>query len=132
VDAAGNVSAPSAAKSVTTLSGSEPPPTSGVGFVGSATATSATTSLSVAAPAGGQAGDLLVAAVSSRGAPAITPPSGWTLVRRDANGTTMVQAVYTRTATGSDASAWTLSSAYGSVVQVLAYRGVDTAAPVVA
>jgi chitodextrinase len=132
VDAAGNVSAPSAAKSVTTLSGSEPPPASGVSFVGAATATSATTSVSVAAPAGVQAGDVLVAAVSVRGSTTITAPSGWTRVRLDAQGTTMVQGIYTKVASGSDASAWTVSRAYGTVVQVLAYRGVDTTAPVVA
>jgi hypothetical protein len=80
-----------------------------------------------------QAGDVLLATVSVRGAPAITPSPGWTLVRLDTNGTTMRQAVYLKVATGSDGSStWTLNKAYGTVAQVLAYRGVDTTNPVVA
>jgi chitodextrinase len=137
VDAAGNVSAASAPATATTQPGSTPPPPppadGTVTFVGAATATGTTTSTSVAAPTGVRAGDVLVAAVSTRGAPAITAPAGWTQVRVDTNGTTMRQALFTRVATGTEGpTAWTLSRAQSTVVQVLAYRGVDTAAPVLA
>ena len=130
-DAAGNVSAQSAPASVTTPAGTTEP-VGAISYVGAATAEGAGTSTTVAGPAGTAAGDLLVAAVSVRGAPTITPPAGWTLVRMDANSTTMRQALYYKVATGSDSSTWTLSKAFGHVVQVLAYRGVDGASPVVA
>jgi hypothetical protein len=122
----------SPATSVTTLAGSQPPPATGAGFVGAATATGTTTSTAVGAPAGATTGDVLVAVVSTRGTPTIATPSGWTLVRMDANSTTMRQAVFVRAATTSNASTWTLSSAQAHVVQVVAYRGVDTTNPVVA
>ena len=70
--------------------------------------------------------------MSIRGNSKITPPAGWTLVRSDSNGTTMQQAVYVRAATASNSSTWTFSPAKDNVVQVLAYRGVDSAHPVIA
>ena len=133
VDAAGNVSPQSSpATSVTTQSGTTPPPAGSVTFVGAATATGTTTSTTVAAPADATTGDVLVAAVSTRGGPTILTPSGWTLVRQDVNSSTMRQAVFVRPATTSNGSTWTLSSAYPHVIQVLAYRGVDSASPVAA
>lgn len=130
VDAAGNTSAQSAPAQVTTASGTVQ---SAVTFVGAATATGTTSSTTVAAPPGSQSGDVLVAVVSARGAPTINTPSGWRSVRTDANGSTMRQAVFVRAATStSNASTWTLSKAQPHVVQVVAYRGVDTSNPVVA
>ena len=132
VDAAGNVSPASAPVTATTPAGQTTPPPSGAGFVSATTATGAGTSTAVPSPAGVQAGDVLVAAVSVRGTPTITAPAGWTLVRTDANGTTMRQSVYVRALTGTDGSStWTLSQAKDTVIQVVAYRGVDTASPVV-
>ncbi len=138
VDAAGNVSPQSTPPTVvTTQQGTTtPPPTTPPAttatFVGMATATGGTASTSVAAPSGATTGDLLVAVVTSRGAPTVATPAGWTMVRRDANGTTMQQTLFVRPASTSNGSTWTLSSAQATVVQVLAYRGVDTANPVVA
>jgi hypothetical protein len=135
VDAAGNASAQSSpATSVRTPAASEPPPPppGGSGFVSAATATGTTTSTAVAAPAEATTGDVLLAVVSSRGTPTITAPPGWALVRMDASSSTMRQAVFVRAATTSNASTWTLSSAQAHVVQVVAYRGVDTTNPVVA
>ncbi|SFK92042.1 fibronectin type III domain-containing protein [Geodermatophilus ruber] len=132
-DAAGNVSAQSPAVPVTTPSDSPPPPQGAVSFVGAASANGTTASTAVAGPAGIRAGDVLVAAVSTRGAPTITAPAGWTLVRQDTSGTTMRQALYVKVATDGDGSStWTLNRAQATVVQVLAYRGVNTTAPVVA
>jgi chitodextrinase len=133
VDAAGNVSPASTAVTATTQSGTTTPPPAGTGFVGAATAAGTTTSTSVAAPAGAQTGDVLVAVVSTRGAPSIPTPAGWTAVRTDTVTTTMRQAVFVRALTSDTAaSTWTLASAQPHVVQVLAFRGVSTTSPVVA
>lgn len=136
VDAANNVSGPSNTATATT-SASTPPPTdpgdpAGSGFVGVATAAGATTSTTVAAPSGSAAGQVLVAVVAARGRPIITAPAGWELVRQDVNGSTLRQEVFVRVATGNDASTWTLSSAQSHTIQVLAYAGIDTSAPVAA
>jgi hypothetical protein len=133
VDAAGNVSSQSAAV-VATTAAEEPPPSSGpVSFVAATSVNAASTTISAPTPAGVQAGDVLLATVSVRGAPTITPSPGWTLVRVDSNGTTMRQAIYRKIAAGGDAaSTWTLNKAQATVVQTLAYRGVDTTNPVVA
>ncbi len=133
-DAAGNVSAPSApATEVTTPPAGGNPGTGGgdTEFIAAATGTGSTAT-TVPAPAGVQAGDVLVAAVSLRGTAVITPDAGWTLVREDANGFTMRQSLYVKVATGGDeSSTWTLNRAQDHVVQVLAYRGIDTTDPVV-
>jgi len=98
-----------------------------------ANATRNATSLSVPRPSGIAAGDVMVAAVGVRGAPTITAPSGWTLVRVDTDGSTMRQAVYTRTATSGEPSAysWSFSARTASAGGlVVAYHGVDTASPI--
>jgi chitodextrinase len=126
-DAAGNVSAQSEPAEAT-------PPAAeaaAVSFVGAATGTGSGTSTTVPAPVGATTGDLLVAAVSSRGAPVVTAPAGWTEVRVDSISTTMRQALFVRTGTTDNSSTWSLSRAQDHVVQVLAYRGVDTADPVI-
>ena len=133
-DAAGNTSTRGAAAQITTPDTPPPPPPgSGVAFraasvaqVGSATA------LVVAKPAGLTAGDVMIATVSSRGKPTITPPAGWNLVVSTDNSTTMRQAVYWRAAGASEPATWTftLSQAKAAVVQVAAYSGVSTTAPV--
>ena len=94
VDAAGNSSAQSTPVSVTTPPQSQPPAgTIAFRAAGFATSVSATT-LTIPAPAGARAGDVELLAIAARGAPRITPPSGWTLVRETANSTTMKQAVF--------------------------------------
>jgi hypothetical protein len=99
--------------------------------VGAQTATSASTSVTVVRPAGVAAGDVLVGTVTARvgAAVTITPPSGWTLVRRDTcvlPGTQMTQALYYRVATaGEPASAtWALSRDASTAAAIAAYRGV--------
>ena len=134
VDAAANVSGQSTppATVTTPAGGGTPPPVGTVTFVGAATATGTTTTVAAGSPTGVAAGDVLVAAVTVRGAPTITPPAGWTQVRVDSNATTVRQAVFVRTATGaSEGSTWRLSGAQTSVVQVVAYRGVAATSPVV-
>ncbi len=130
VDAAGNRSARSTAASATTLPGS----TGGaIAFHGSSFAGNGTaTTLSLATPAGAQVGDVEVMAIASRGNALVTPPSGWTLVRQTANGTTMTQSVYTHVVgAGEPASqTWTLSKAQSAAGGIIAYGGVRSVSPV--
>ena len=58
-------------------------------------------------PSGVAGGDLLVAAMSVRGRPAIDPPAGWRLVRLDRNGTVVEVATYTKVATDDEPAAYT-------------------------
>jgi hypothetical protein len=97
-------------------------------------ANAATTSLVLPRPAGTLAGDVLVAGVSVRGTPTITPPVGWSLVRSDARGSTVTQATYVHVAGGSEPATytWTFSLAETAVGAVAAYGGVDTSQPVAA
>jgi hypothetical protein len=132
-DAAGNVSVTTSAAAVTTPADPNPPPTGSVAFrSGSTFSTAAATALTVAKPAGLAAGDVVLATVSSRGAPKITAPAGWTLVGTTPNSTTMVQAVYSRVAGASEPASWTwtLSKTQVAVVQLDAYTGVSTTTPV--
>lgn len=105
--------------------------------VGAQTATSASSSVTVARPAGVAAGDMLVGTVTSRVGAAVTigTPAGWTFVRRDTcvlPGTQMTQALYYRVASGSEpaATTWTLSRSASTSAGVAVYRGV--AGPAVA
>ena len=107
--------------------------------VGAQTATSVTSSVTVARPAGVVAGDVLVGTVTSRIGAAVTisAPSGWNLVRRDAcllPGTQMTQALYYRVASSVEppSATWTLSRDASTSAAVAAYRGVDGASPLMA
>ncbi len=129
VDAAGNRSAPSAPASVTTPGQTTP----GIAFHGSSFAANATaTTLSIPAPTGAQAGDVEVMAIAARGAPRFTPPTGWTLVRQDANSTTMTQVAFTHVVGGGEPASytWTLSSSQSASGGIIAYGGVRTVSPV--
>jgi RHS repeat-associated protein len=91
------------------------------------------TTVVVAKPAGVTTNDVLLAAVTVRGAPTITAPTGWTLIRSDASGTTITQATYRHVAGASEPSTytWTLGSAVSSAVGTIdAYSGVSTTTPV--
>ncbi len=95
--------------------------------------------LTVPRPAAISAGDVLVAAVVARVSASgrITPPQGWTLVRRDANVTpyaSLTQAVYVRVAAPDEPSSYRfdVSAKVGVAAAIVVYAGVDTAAPVAA
>jgi hypothetical protein len=84
-------------------------------------------------PAGVTTNDVLLAGISVRGNPTITAPSGWTLVRSDASGTTLLQSVYRKVATGSEPASytWTFSEPIASAVGgIAAYSGVNTTTPI--
>jgi RHS repeat-associated protein len=105
-----------------------------IAFRASANASAtASTTLLVTKPAGVASGDALLAAVSVRGTPTITPPSGWSLIRSDPNTTVMTQALYVKVAGGSEPAnyTWTFgASASAAVGGILAYTGVDPLNPV--
>src|SRR5262245_25910191 len=96
------------------------------------------TSLTLGRPNGVVAGDAMVAVVNLRQYSwvALTPPSGWTLVRRDASrsGGEMTQAVYVRVAGASEPSSysWAYGNAGSAAGAILAYAGVDASNPVLA
>lgn len=98
----------------------------------SSAANAVSTSLTIPAPAGVAADDVLVAVVDARGNPTLTAPAGWTLVRLDISGFVMRQGIYVRVAGPSPPASytWTLSSAQSAAGGIAAYAGVDTASPV--
>lgn len=98
---------------------------------------SATATLSV--PSGTQADDVLIALLWARGdnSQTITPPAGWTAVTallRTGNNTATDanHQVFVRVAGGSEPGSytWTLGSSMQWSGGMVAYRGVDTAAPI--
>ena len=93
--------------------------------------------ITVRTPAGVVAGDVLVVAVTVRASSArtIVAPPGWRVVRRTAGrggGARLAQAVFLRVAGDSEpfSATWTLRRPRGGAAAMLAYRGVDTARPV--
>ena len=90
--------------------------------------------LGVATPAGTVSGDVLVASIAVRPSTAtITPPSGWTLVRRVDNttGNSTSLALYTRVATAGEPAShtWSFSTSIGSAAGIAAFYGVDPRLP---
>jgi len=87
-------------------------------------------------PAGTVANDQLLAQVVVEGGSAttITPPAGWTLVRRTDNSGDIAQAVYRRTATGTETATytWTFGSSLKAAGGMAGYSGVQTTSPVAA
>ena len=89
--------------------------------------------LNVATPSGTTANDVMIAAIGVRPATvAITPPSGWTLVRRVDNGTNISLAVYRKVAGASEPAshAWGVSGATYAVAGIQSFAGVDTTNPI--
>lgn len=119
-------------------------PANGLGAVALRSSSSAATaapgrSLTLPLPGGVSVGDVLVAGVvarvSSRGT--VTPPAGWTIVRTDTNVSpyaSLTQALYVRVVGANEPSSYRfeVSASVGVAGAVLAYSGVDTAAPVIA
>jgi RHS repeat-associated protein len=91
--------------------------------------------LTISTPAGTVSGDVLIAAVGfNNSGAAITPPSGWTLVRRMNNSATTANglAVYRRTAVAGEPASHAFAVAGGAflVGGIQAFSGVDTANPI--
>ena len=91
------------------------------------------TSLTINAPAGVLANDVMVAHLVVRGSTTvITPPAGWTLIRRDNTGSSIGVALYDKIATAAEPTSytWTFNSAQQASGGIVAYSGVNTATPV--
>ena len=91
--------------------------------------------LTITKPSGTAANDVLIASVAvAPSSVAISPPSGWTLVRRmdNAGPTSNSLAVYYKVAGGSEPAsyAWSVSGASFSVGGVQGFTGVDPASPI--
>jgi hypothetical protein len=87
------------------------------------------TAISIAKPAGTTTDDVLVAMITVRGAPIISAPSGWTLIRSDTSGTVIHQALYRKVAGGSEPASYSFTfdrEIAASVGIIAAYSGVDT------
>jgi len=100
-----------------------------------AAANATTGNLTITKPAGTAEGDVMIASVGVRPDTAtITPPTGWTLVRRVDNTTANANtlAVYRKTAGASEPAdyTWTMGSAANSVGGIQAFSGVDITSPV--
>ncbi len=108
----------------------------GIALRASATGTNTgATSLVLPRPSGTVAGDVLLAAVTVRGTPNITPPTGsptWTLVRTDPRVPTFTQAVFWHLAGASEPTSYTFTfdSSQTAVGTIVAYSGVDNTTPI--
>ncbi|MEA2723833.1 MAG: biosis protein MshQ, partial [Gemmatimonadales bacterium] len=97
--------------------------------------TTGVTSLTINKPAGTVNGDLMIAAIAVRPNTAtITPPAGWTLIRRT-NQTAAndnAQATYRKVAGAAEPASytWTVGAPTGLAGGIMTFYGVDTAAPV--
>ena len=132
-DAANNTSAQSGPVSITTPTDTGGGGTGGsISLAGATTGTNAATNTLVVPSPAAPAGAVLLAAVQVRGAPTITPPAGWQLVRMTPTGTSMRLATYWHAAGGTEPAAytWTFSSAQSATGSVLAYTGVSPTAPI--
>jgi PKD repeat protein len=129
----------SASTTITVTSSSTPPPTTGVTVVGSSTTYSGTavTGISISAPAGTAAGDVLVAAITADTNPGMASvPAGWTAMVNglSINSTSTSGArvyVYYHVVGASDPAsyAWTLSAAAKWGGGITGYRGVNNTTP---
>lgn len=89
--------------------------------------------LSLVVPAATAVGDFMIVQITSRGAPTITAPAGWTLLRTDSSTGVLRQAVYYKFAVAGDPGAtrtWSLGSSQRAVAGMMVFRGVDTTVPI--
>lgn len=110
-----------------------PPAAPGTFRASTSAASTPITAIVLAKPAGLTTNDVLLAAVIVHGTPTITPPTGWTLIRSDVNGTDLKQAVYWHLAGGSEPSTYTFSFSVpvsATVAGIAAYSGVNTTTPI--
>jgi outer membrane protein assembly factor BamB len=112
-------------------------PPNSIAFVAAASAgaTSGTLTLTINKPTGTLQNHVMIASIGIRPNTAtITPPSGWTLVRRidNSNATANSLAVYYKVAGASEGAsyAWTFNTSTGSAGGIQTFSGVDTTTPI--
>ncbi|HEV3113120.1 MAG TPA: N,N-dimethylformamidase beta subunit family domain-containing protein [Candidatus Binataceae bacterium] len=104
--------------------------------VGTGSTAAVSTQLIVKVPGGVQPNDLMIAQIAVRGGTgiAITPPSGWNLVRRDNFSTTIAQAIYSHLVPASPSEPasyiWNFSGSNDAAGGIAAYFGASVATPV--
>lgn len=97
-------------------------------FVAGASNKGRVTTLMIAKPVGTASGDFLIAAVAARLAPAVTPPSGWTMVQDQTDPSSALrQVMFWKVAGASEPSSYTftLDTGRGVAGVIVAYRGVS-------
>lgn len=96
--------------------------------------TQSSSTLYLNTPSGTVAGDFMIAQISARGGSTqtITPPSGWTLLRRDNSGTDLAQALYYKFASATEGGShiFGLSSNLKAAGGILSYSGIDPSTPI--
>jgi len=105
-----------------------------ISFVAATSAgrTRASTTLAITKPTGVAEGDVMIATVSATGSGALTPPSGWTVVKDTTQGTSIRQVTFYKVATASEATSYsfklgTRRLASGGIID---YRGVNQTVPI--
>jgi hypothetical protein len=99
-------------------------------FRGASSATG-TTTLTLSVPVQTVAGDLLLAQVMNRNLGTLTPPAGWTLIRRDTSSAEVQSALYWKVAAvGEPNPTFTLSASMQMAGGIAAYAGVHATSPV--
>lgn len=104
-----------------------------IGFHESNSAGANAATITVNVPANVRAGDVMLAVVNVRNTNAVTANAAWTAIRNDTStGSNSRQWLYYRVITGVEPASysWTLTSGRVTAA-IVAYRGVDTTAPVV-
>jgi hypothetical protein len=89
-----------------------------------------TSSETINKPGGVTSGEVLVATITAAGTGAITPPSGWTVIRDTT--TTLRQTCFYHVTGSSEPSSWTwaLGSVRAATGGIVAYSGVSTSVPI--
>jgi hypothetical protein len=96
-----------------------------------AEASGTTNSLAIDKPTGTVQSDFLLATISARGNTTITPPTGWTQVLRQNNGSETL-AIFYRVVGATDGASYAfgLSASVGTAGAILRYTGADLSAPI--
>ncbi|HEY8844887.1 MAG TPA: hypothetical protein VIM23_13385, partial [Gaiellaceae bacterium] len=100
-------------------------------------ATTVGSTLTISEPVGTTTGDVLFTVLDARVSSSmwITPPAGWTLIRRDSSApgySLLTQAVYYKVAGSSEPASytWSLASPAAVAGAVLDFKGLDQSAPI--
>jgi hypothetical protein len=106
-----------------------------VNFRAASSAATTSGTLVIAQPAATAVNDVMIASIGVRPSSAtLTPPEGWTLVRRinNASGNTNALAVYRKVVSAAEPGSysWTLAGSTHAVGGIQSFSGVDTASPI--
>ena len=111
------------------------PARAAIGFVAAssnATTGSGATSLAITKPTGVASGHVMVATITATGTGALTPPSGWGVVKDTTQGSAFRQTTYYKVATASEPASysWGLGTTRQASGGIIDYSGVNATAPI--